>query len=274
MIESNDAAHDHALTWDHSSHENFYEYYQEQSLAEHTLERFRAIQKAVLLALPRARRIERLAVADIGCGAGTQAMLWSESGHLVRGLDVNARLLELARTRAGQRGLTTTFEVGSATELPWADRTMDIVLVPELLEHVAPWRQCLNEFARVLKHGGVLYISTSNKLCPVQQEFSLPLYSWYPAFLKRHYERLAVTTRPEIAGYAKYPAVNWFSFFSLERELKALGFECRDRFDMMETRNKSLPVRFARQLIRSVPPLRFLAHVATPYTVVVARKRV
>lgn len=273
MIESHDAAHDHALTWDHSSHENFYEYYQEQSLAEHTLERFRAIQKAVLLALPRARRIERLAVADIGCGAGTQAMLWSESGHLVRGLDVNARLLELARTRAGQRGLTTAFEVGSATELPWADRTMDVVLVPELLEHVAPWRQCLNEFARVLKHGGILYISTSNKLCPVQQEFSLPLYSWYPAFLKRHYERLALTTRPEIAGYAKYPAVNWFSFFSLERELKALGFECRDRFDMMETRNKSLPVRFARQLIRSVPPLRFLAHVATPYTVVVARKR-
>lgn len=273
MIESHDVADDHALTWDHSSHENFYEYYEEQSLAEHTLERFRAIQKAVLLALPRARRIERLAVADIGCGAGTQAMLWSESGHLVRGLDVNARLLELARTRAGQRGLTTTFEVGSATELPWADRTMDVVLVPELLEHVAPWRQCLNEFARVLKHGGVLYISTSNKLCPVQQEFSLPLYSWYPAFLKRHYERLAVTTRPEIAGYAKYPAVNWFSFFSLERELKALGFECRDRFDMMETRNKSLPVRFARQLIRCVPPLRFLAHVATPYTVVVARKR-
>lgn len=272
MANSQHLAHQQGPAWDHSSHDNFYEYYEEQSLAEHTLERFRAIQKTVLLALPRDRRLERLAVADIGCGAGTQAMAWAELGHEVRGLDINAPLLELARKRAAQRGLNAQFEVGSATELPWPDRSFDVVLVPELLEHVAPWRECLNEFARVLRRGGILYISTSNKLCPVQQEFSLPLYSWYPGFLKRHYEQLAVTTRPEIAGYAKYPAVNWFSFFSLQRYLRPLGFVCQDRFAMMETRNKSLAVRLARQLVLAFPPLRLLAHMATPYTVVLARK--
>lgn len=260
------------LAWDHSSHDSFFEYYRDQSLNEPTLERFRAIQKAVLLSLPRERRLEKLNVGDVGCGAGTQAMLWAELGHRVRGLDVNGPLLELGRQRAAERGLSLDFELGSATDLPWPDRSLDVLLVPELLEHVAPWQQCLKEFARVLKPGGLLYISTSNKLCPVQQEFTLPMYSWYPGFLKRHFEKLAVTTRPEIAGHAKYPAVNWFTFFGLKRYLAPMGFESMDRFDIMETRNKSLPVRTVRQLVRAFLPLRVLAHMATPYTVLIGRK--
>lgn len=260
------------LSWDHSTHESFFEYYRDQSLTEPTLERFRAIQKAVLLALPRERRLERLAVGDVGCGAGTQAMLWAELGHQVRGLDINGPLLELGRQRAAERGFAIDFELGSATALPWADQSLDVLLVPELLEHVANWQACLNEFGRVLKPGGILYISTSNKLCPVQQEFDLPLYSWYPGFLKRHYEKLAVTTRPEIAGHAKYPAVNWFSFFSLQRYLATLGFVSSDRFDIMETRNKPLPLRVVRQLVRAFLPLRVLAQMATPYTVLIGRK--
>lgn len=261
-----------AASWDHSSHASFLEYYRTQSLTEPTLERFRAIQKAVLLALPRERRLEKLKVGDVGCGAGTQAMLWAEMGHQVRGLDINGPLLELGRQRAAERGFAIDFELGSATELPWPDQSLDVLLVPELLEHVAPWQQCLDEFARVLKLGGVLYISTSNKLCPVQQEFSLPLYSWYPGVLKRHFEKLAVTTRPEIAGHAKYPAVNWFTFFGLKRYLEPLGFVSSDRFDIMETRNKPLAIRAARQLVRAFFPLRVLAHMATPYTVLVGRK--
>ena len=261
-----------ASRWDHSSHESFFEYYEEQSLAKHTLARFDAIQKAVLCSLSPERQNQRLTVADIGCGAGTQAILWAELGHEVKGLDVNAPLLELARKRMAERGLSAQFEVGSATELPWPDHSMDIVLAPELLEHVGPWRQCLDEFDRILKPDGILYISTSNKLCPVQQEFNLPLYSWYPGFLKRHYERLAVTTRPEIAGYAQYPAVNWFSFFSLRRYLKPRGYACRDRFDMLGLGNDTFKTRAAKLLISSVPGLRFVAHMTTPYTVIVARK--
>jgi 2-polyprenyl-3-methyl-5-hydroxy-6-metoxy-1,4-benzoquinol methylase len=55
---------------------------------------------------------------------------------------------------------------------------MDVCLLPELLEHVADWQSCLNEAARVLRPGGLLYLSTTNVLCPRQQEFNLPLYSF------------------------------------------------------------------------------------------------
>ena len=90
--------------------------------------------------------------------------------------------------------------------------------------------------------------------------------------MKRRYERLAVTTRPELANFAKYPAVHWFTYFSLRAYLAPLGFRCMDRFDAMDTVGKGLASRMIRAAICTVPPLRYLAHVATPYTFLVARK--
>ena len=86
-----------------------------------------------------------LDVADIGCGAGTQSFLWAELGHNVHGLDVNQPLLEVARQRAGESRCSIDFQLGSATELPWADQSMDVCLLLELLEHVSEWQACLQE---------------------------------------------------------------------------------------------------------------------------------
>jgi ubiquinone/menaquinone biosynthesis C-methylase UbiE len=181
-------------------------------------------------------------------------------------------LVELARERAASAGFVIDFRVGSAVELPWADESMDVCLVPELLEHVAEWKTCLHEFARILRPRGILFLTTTNKLCPIQQEFNLPLYSWYPAPLKRHFERLAVTTRLELANFAKYPAVNWFSFYSLRAALTSVGFQCMDRFDVMDLTKKSTVARLLVSSVRAVTVLRWLAHIASPGTLVVAIK--
>jgi 2-polyprenyl-6-hydroxyphenyl methylase/3-demethylubiquinone-9 3-methyltransferase len=146
---------------------------------------------------------------------------------------------------------------------------MDICLLPELLEHVADWRTCLMEASRVLRPKGLLYLSTTNVLCPSQQEFNLPLYSWYPGVLKRYCERLALTSRPEIANHARYPAVNWFSFYGLSRFLAPLGFRCLDRFDLIDLESKSGSARAVVALLQRSRLLRVLAHVATPGTALV-----
>jgi 2-polyprenyl-6-hydroxyphenyl methylase/3-demethylubiquinone-9 3-methyltransferase len=150
---------------------------------------------------------------------------------------------------------------------------MDVCLVPELLEHVAPWRACLHEFVRILRPGGVLFLTTTNKLCPVQQEFTLPLYSWYPTRTKRYVERLASTTRPQLANYARYPAVNWFSYYGLRSVLTDLGFQCLDRFDITDPATKGALARAILCAVRASRSVRWLAHVATPSTTVVAVKR-
>jgi 2-polyprenyl-6-hydroxyphenyl methylase/3-demethylubiquinone-9 3-methyltransferase len=271
MTRPNDA-NGRGSTWDHATHPDFYDYYAAESQSEVTVHRFRGIQETVLRVAAQTEMKTQLDVADIGCGAGTQSRLWAERGHRVYGVDVNEPLIRLAEKRAAEQGLDIKFEVGTATALPWADRTMDLCLVPELLEHVADWQSCVNEAARVLRPSGLLYLSTTNVLCPKQQEFNLPLYSWYPGPLKRYCERLAVTTRPAIANYAKYPAVHWFSFYGLRDFLEPLGFRCLDRFDLIDTAGTGGLAQFIVTVLRGVPLLRFFGHVATASTYLVAVK--
>jgi ubiquinone/menaquinone biosynthesis C-methylase UbiE len=255
--------------WDHSSHQEFYNYYATESETEPALQRFRSIRECVLRIVEKEKKIvAALEVLDIGCGAGTQSILWAEAGHHVHAVDVNQPLLELGKQRAHVAGHDIEFRLGSALELPWPEESMDVCLVIELLEHVKEWEACLNECARVLRPGGVLFVTTSNKLCPIQQEFNLPFYSWYPVFIKHFFERRALTTHPQLANFAKYPAVNWFSFYDLREVMASRGFRCLDRFDVMDLRSKSSLQKSVVLLIRYSSAFRWLAHVATPGTMI------
>src|SRR5260370_20648382 len=117
---------------------------------------------------------------------------------------------------------------------------------------------------RVLRRGGILYLSTTNVLCPKQQEFKLPLYSWYPRFLKRHFERLAVTTRPQLVNHARYPAVHWFSYYRLSRFLASRGMKCFDRFAMLDAHEGSILRQIIVRLLKRSALLRFFGRVSTP----------
>lgn len=258
-------------SFDTSSRREFVDYYAQESLTETTRRRFQGIlDNVVRLAARAGRRSEHCLVLDIGCGAGTQSMLWAEAAHHVIGVDVNASLIEIAAARAAERGLDIAFRVASATELPCESASMDVCLMPELLEHVGQWEMCLSEALRVLRPNGILFLSTTNFLCPIQSEFNLPLYSWYPRWMKRHFERLAVTTRPELANHARYPAVNWFSFYGLRRYLSSRSMRSFDRFDVMDALSRS-PIQCAvLYIIRRSPLARFLAHVLTPGTAIYA----
>jgi 2-polyprenyl-6-hydroxyphenyl methylase/3-demethylubiquinone-9 3-methyltransferase len=260
-------------SWDTGSHEDFYKYYEHQSLTPETHERFRSVRDLMLRMMDRASQTRVLDVLDVGCGAGTQSQFWVERGHRYWGLDINEPLILLARRRAEESSLPARFDIGTATALPCPDSSIDVCLLPELLEHVADWQGCIAEAIRVLRPGGMIYINTNSKLCPKQQEFNLPLYSWYPAFLKRHYEKMAVSDRPDLVNYAKYPAVNWFSSYELIKYLRPKGFDCLDRFDMIDISAKGGLVRLAINALRLLPPLRLLGHLLTPYTLVVAIKR-
>jgi len=258
--------------WDTASHEDFYAYYEQQSLSDKTMERFRLATDKLLWMAASTGPARTLDVLDIGCGAGAQSKFWLDKGHRYRGVDINRPLVELARRRAEQLGMDAGFDVGTATDLPVETASMDVCMLPELLEHVADWQGCLNEAARVLRPGGLIYISTSSKLCPIQQEFNLPLYSWYPGPLKRYFERRSLTDWPSVANYAKYPAVNWFSYYGLSRHLQSKGFRCLDRFDLIDGSRQGAAGKAVLGALRHSRLLRWLGHVTTPYTLVVAVK--
>lgn len=251
----------------------FVDYYTKSSDTAAARARAQGILRAVLrlrqkLGLPT----ESLRVADIGCNAGTQSRCWLEAGHSVRGIDISRDLVEVARRRSEIFGSRAEFEVGSATQLPWLDGAFNVCLLPELLEHVEDWQTCIREAVRVLAPQGTLYLTTTNVLCPKQQEFNLPCYSWYPASLKRHFLRQATTTRPDLVNFASYPAYHWFSPYSLRRALSPLGVTVHDRFDLMDNQGKSLLSVLAVQFIRAIPAFRWLGHVLTPSTIIAGQK--
>ena len=259
--------------WDTGSHEDFYKYYERQSLSPETLDRFRATCEMILHRFPTTSDVQHLDVLDIGCGAGAQSRFWLERGHRYWGIDINGPLIQLAQERATELQMAARFNVGTATDLPCETSSIDVCLLPELLEHVADWTTCVDEAIRVLRPNGLIYINTSSKLCPSQQEFRLPFYSWYPGSLKRYFERRAITDWPSIANFAKYPAVNWFSYYSLRDYLAPKGFTCFDRFDMIDVSKKGFVGKAVLHIVRALPSLRLLGHMATPYTLVVARKQ-
>jgi 2-polyprenyl-3-methyl-5-hydroxy-6-metoxy-1,4-benzoquinol methylase len=258
-------------TLDHSSHQEFVDYYADKDQRPESIENYNGIRAKILRFLPSGKN-GALDVLDVGCNAGTQCAVWAEQGHRVRGLDINQPILEMAMQRARARGQNIDFQLGTADALPWPDQSMDVCIALQLLEHIPDWKQCLNEFARVLRPGGVMFVSTVNALCPRQDEFNLLGYSWYPAAVKRHFERLAVTTRPDIVNFAKYPAVSWFTPYSLKRELGKSGFTCYDRFDLLETEGKGAAAKLVAGTLRAIPFLRWFGFLFTTGTVILAVK--
>jgi len=262
---------------DSSNHPAFTSYYEEQSQKADVIERFRHLRNVLLTfyaAHAGRQGAASLNVVDIGCGAGTQAILWAEEGHHVSGVDVSERLIDVGKERMAKAGVSVDFKVGTSSRLPLPDAHTDICLLPELLEHVPDWFDTLKECHRILKPGGLVYISTSNALCPSQQEYSLPLYSWYPGFLKRICEQKAVTTHRQWVNYATYPAVNWFTNPGLASVLSKMGFICHDRFDIIDLSGKSKWISWAvKNLILRWRLLRYATYMLTSSTVVVAIKQ-
>ena len=214
-----------------------------------------------------------LTVLDVGCGMGIQSILWAEDGHHVVALDIDEDLLATGREMSTSRGLDIEWRQGSADKIPLPDQTIDVCLCVELLEHIPAWEETLDQIERVLRPGGLLLLTTTNVICPKQQEFKLPFYTWWPGFAKRRAEHLARTTRPELANFTDFPAVNWFSYYSLRKALNRRGFDVRDSLDAMFLEDKSLPVVAAVSLARRVQAVRALLYLYYQGTIIYAIKR-
>ena len=77
-------------------------------------------------------------VLDIGCGTGNLTLLVAKRYPTasVVGLDPDPAALDRARKKAAKGKLTAAFDQGFAEELPYPDRSVDVVLCSLALHHV------------------------------------------------------------------------------------------------------------------------------------------
>lgn len=96
---------------------------------------------------------------DIGCGSGQSAIPAAKNGIKVTGVDIAENLIEHARERAQKEHLTARFDVGDAEALPCDNEIFDVVISMIGAMFAPRPEQVVNEFARVLKPGGQLYMA-------------------------------------------------------------------------------------------------------------------
>lgn len=98
-------------------------------------------------------------VLDVGCATGALSAAFLERGASVVGVDVNPQFVERARARLGERAEVHVADIGVG--LPFlADGSVDVVAASLVLHYLRDWTVPLREFARVLRPGGALLLST------------------------------------------------------------------------------------------------------------------
>jgi len=102
-------------------------------------------------------------VLDAGCGVGRQLLPLAQHGFQVVGVDREARVLEVPKSKLVAAGLPALLLLADLQELPFAEGRFDLAVSINVINHgyAATFRDYCRELDRVLKPGGRLFINVS-----------------------------------------------------------------------------------------------------------------
>ena len=94
-------------------------------------------------------------VLEIGVGMGADHLEWAKAHpRSLQGIDLTPRAVEIASERLRLFGFEPRIQVGDAEQLPFADRSFDIVYSWGVLHHSPDTPRAVQEVFRVLRPGG------------------------------------------------------------------------------------------------------------------------
>ena len=142
------------------------------------------------------RRLGRLITLDgtqticvIGCGPVPQPIrIMRDKGYTVTGVEPVPMFVQAAGEYLGDPNVVLQ---GAAESIPVPSESQDLVFFDNVLEHVESPVISLSEIFRVLKPGGITYLTTTNRhrlsLVGANFEYNVPFFNWYPRLLKESY---------------------------------------------------------------------------------------
>jgi ubiquinone/menaquinone biosynthesis C-methylase UbiE len=106
--------------------------------------------------------VEGKTVLDIASGSGFGTEIISRWAKKVYGVDYSDDAIEYAK--ANFSNSKTVYMQGDATAIPIEDKSLDVVISFETLEHIENYKKFIEEIRRVLKPDGLLVLSTPNDI--------------------------------------------------------------------------------------------------------------
>jgi len=207
-----------------------------------------------------------LRILEVGAAQGSLVMACNELGYFCEGVEPSEYAISISRDLSRVLNVNATIKKGYAEELPYDDRTFDIVIASSVIEHVENVEKAFSEAFRVLKPRGAFFFDAASSLCPHQFEIRfVPFFGWYPDNIKVGIMRWASKHRPSWVGYTETPAINWFTPWKANRLLRDAGFEdIRDRWDMAPLGKPNSLKTLILSIIRSTRITRLVAYILIP----------
>jgi ubiquinone/menaquinone biosynthesis C-methylase UbiE len=162
-------------------------------------------------------------VLDIACGEGYGAAALAKAGAATLvGIDISADVCDHARRKYGLDA-----RVGDAQSIPLPDRSIDVVVSFETIEHVDAPVVFVRECARVLVPEGMLIVSTPNRPVYSSEGKQNPFHRL--EFDEREFAQLLHSRFESVRLYSQFPrSAAWWSHRSLAAErspwLRIRGF--------------------------------------------------
>lgn len=100
----------------------------------------------------------KMKILDVGTGTGFLALILTELGHDVVGIDLSEGMLEVAREKAEKFGLKIEFKIGDAENLPFGDGSFDAVVCRHVLWTLPNPQRAIEEWCRVVREGGKVVV--------------------------------------------------------------------------------------------------------------------
>ncbi len=157
-------------------------------------------------------------ILDIGCGPGLFLDEAKRQGWEVQGADLSKWGQDYAKSKF----LIDVFQ-GFLTEAGFADRSFDVIVMNDVIEHLEDPKAVLKEIRRILKNDGIIYVSTPDIKSVLSRLlrakwWGINKYHLY-YFSKKTIEKLFDEVGFKPLRYSSYPRV--FSLNYWVKRLKA-----------------------------------------------------
>jgi len=187
-----------------------------------------------------------LSVLDCGSGTGQYLFETEKSVRKIMGIEPDLTALKHARLVKEKNGSKAVMLHGFIEETP-IDEKFDLIISLTTVEHMPDARKSMEHIVRLLKPGGIIYLTAPNKLWPIECHYQLPFLSYLPLPLANLYMQITGKGRSyQDCSYAR-------TYWGMKRLFK--GLDCKVTFIVPDENSKYVGLgdtNIVRNLVRRV----------------------